>query len=125
VVESKTHWGYSYRVRPDGTLEYKHRFYHLEVPDWADDSGAGSLCMDRDGKLYAATRMGVQVLDRNGRVRGIMPVPGGEVTSVCFGGASFDVLYVTCGGKVYSRKLKSRGAPASAPPIKLPPWGAG
>ena len=125
VVESKTHWAFSYRVQPDGSLEDKQRFYWLHVPDTADDSGAGSLCFDRDGKLYAATRMGVQVLDRNGRTRAILPVPGGDVTSVCFGGDHFDKLLVTGGGKVYQRKLKTTGAPAWAAPIKLPPWGAG
>lgn len=125
VVESRSHWGYSYQVQPDGTLRDKQRFYWFHVPDWADDSGAGSLGMDRDGRLYAATRMGVQVLDRNGRVRGILPVPGGEVTSIAFGGENFDTLYATCGGVVYKRKLKVPGVPPWYAPIKLPPWGAG
>ena len=125
VMESGTHWGYSYRVKPDGTVELKQRFYWLHVPDWADDSGAGSVCMDRDGRPYVATRMGVQVLDRNGRSRGILPLPTGEATSICFGGARFDTLYVTSGGQLYQRKMKSVGAPSFAAPIKLPPWGAG
>jgi sugar lactone lactonase YvrE/enterochelin esterase-like enzyme len=125
VVENKTHWGYSYRVQPDGSLQDKQRFYWLHVPDTADDSGAGSLCCDRDGRLYAATRLGVQVLDRNGRTRAIIPVPGGQTTHVCFGGTNFDTLFATGGGKVYQRKLKSIGAPAWGEPVKLPPWGAG
>jgi enterochelin esterase-like enzyme len=125
VVERRTHWGYSYQVQPDGTLQHKQRFYWFHVPDWADDSGAGSLAMDRDGRLYAATRMGVQVLDRNGRVRAILPVPGGEVTSVAFGGENFDTLYATSAGVVYKRKLKVSGMPPWAAPIQLPPWGAG
>lgn len=81
--------------------------------------------MDRDGRLYAATRMGVQVLDRNGRVRAILPVPGGEVTSVAFGGENFDTLYATSAGVVYKRKLKVSGMPPWAASIQLPPWGAG
>jgi gluconolactonase len=126
VAENKTHWGYSYRVQPDGTVQNKQRFYWFHVPDVADDSGAGPWVMDRDGRLYSATRMGVQVFDRNGRVRAILPVPGGEVTSISFGGTNFDTLYVTCiDKKVYRRKLKVPGAASWAPPIKLPPWGAG
>jgi gluconolactonase len=126
VSENKTHWGYSYRVLPDGTVQGKQRFYWFHVPDEADNSGAGAWVMDRDGRLYSATRMGVQVFDRNGRVRAILPVPGGEVTSVSFGASNFGTLYVTCvDNKVYRRKVKVPGAPAWAPPIKLPPWGAG
>jgi sugar lactone lactonase YvrE/enterochelin esterase-like enzyme len=125
VMESQTHWGYSYRVKADGTVELKQRFYWFHVPDWADDSGAGSMCMDRDGRPYVATHVGVQVFDRNGRSRGILPMPEGEATSVCFGGEKFETLFVTSGGKLYQRKMKAAGAPAFASPIKLPPWGGG
>jgi len=125
VMESRTHWGYSYRVQLDGSVDAKQRFYWAHVPDWGDDSGAGDACMDRDGHLYVATRLGVQIFDRNGRSRGILPLPAGETTSVCLGGARFDTLYVISGGKLYQRHVKAVGAPAFAPPIKLPPWGAG
>ena len=47
VMEGRTHRGYSYRVKPDGTAEWKQPFYWAHVPDWADDSGAGGMCMDR------------------------------------------------------------------------------
>lgn len=126
VAESRTHWGYSYRVRPDGTLEAKEQFYWFHVPDDAEDSGAGAWAFDREGRLYAATRMGVQVFDRNGRVRAIIPVPGGEVTDLSFGGEDFATLYVTCGNDVvYRRKLKVPGQPPWAAPVALPLWGPG
>jgi gluconolactonase len=67
----------------------------------------------------------VQVLDRNGRTRAILPVPGGQAIGICFGGEQFDTLFVSSGGKFYQRKLKSAGTPPGAAPIKLPPWGAG
>jgi hypothetical protein len=125
VMESHTHWGFSYRVKPDGTVDSKQRFYWAHVPDEADDSGAGGACMDRDGHLYVATRMGVQIFDQNGRSRGILPLPAGEATSVCFGGKNFDTLFVASGGRLYQRHLKVAGAPGFEAPIKLPPWGAG
>jgi sugar lactone lactonase YvrE len=81
--------------------------------------------MDREGHLYVATRLGVQIFDRNGRSRAILPLPSGEATSVSFGGAGFDTLYVTSGGHLSKRHVKAVGAPAFEPPIKLPPWGAG
>lgn len=126
VAENNTHWGYSYRVNPDGSVQDKQRFYWFHVPDTANDSGARAWAMDRDGRLYAATRMGVQVFDRNGRVRAILPLPGGEVTGLSFGGANFDTLYVSCADhKLYRRKLKVAGAPSWASPIVLPPLDPG
>jgi gluconolactonase len=126
VSENNTHWGYSYRVRSDGFVDGKERFYWFHVSDESDDSGAGPWAMDREGRLYAATRMGIQVFDRNGRVRAILPVPGGEVTTLTFGGAQFNVLYVGCtNNKVYRRVIKTMGAPSWAPPIKLPSGAAG
>ena len=126
VVESQTHWGYSYRVQPDGTVQDKQRFYWFHVPDGADDSGASGCAMDREGLFYVGTRMGVQVFDRNGRSRAILPVPGGAVTGLAFGGPGFDNLYVSCDDhKVYRRRLKLPGVPAWTAPIKLPLWGAG
>jgi enterochelin esterase-like enzyme len=125
AMESRTHCGYSYRVKADGTVDLKQRFYWAHVPDWANDSGAGGMCMDRHGHPYVATRLGVQVFDRNGRSRGILPMPPGEATSVTFGGASFDTLFATSGGKLYKRHMKVAGAPSFTAPFKLPPWGGG
>jgi gluconolactonase len=126
IAQSNSRTGLSYRVLSDGTLEAREPFYDFYVPTWAEDSGAGGIGMDRDGRAYVATRMGVQVFDRNGRVTAILPLPGNEpATSLCFGGHDFDTLYVAGGGKVYQRKLHILGAPAWAAPIKLPPWGAG
>jgi len=125
VMESRTHWGFVYRVKTDGGVELKQRFFWFHVPDWADDSGAGGMCMDRDGRPYVATHLGVQVFDRNGRSRGILPLPAGRATSVAFGGAKFDTLFATSGGHLYKRAMKVSGAPAFMPPFKLPPWGGG
>jgi sugar lactone lactonase YvrE len=101
-------------------------FYDFYVPAWADTSGATEIAMDQDGRAYAATDMGVQVFDRNGRVTAILPLPSNvPATSLCFGGAHFDTLYVAGGGKIYKRKLRVNGVPSWAPLIKLPPWGAG
>lgn len=127
MLEANSHWGYSYRVQDDGSVTDRQKFYWLHVPDTADDSGASAACFDRDGRLYVATRMGVQVLDRNGRSRAILPLPliDEPVTGVCFGGKDFDTLYTCAGGKVFARRMKSRGLPPAAAPIQLPPWGAG
>jgi sugar lactone lactonase YvrE/enterochelin esterase-like enzyme len=120
VADSRTHWVYSYQVAPDGSLLHKQKFFRLHVPDTADDSGADGLRVDRGGRLYVATRMGLQVCDQAGRVNGIIPTPNGAVSNLAFGGANFDILYATCNDKVYRRKVRVQGANAFEPPIKPP-----
>lgn len=118
VADARSHWVYSYQVRPDGALAAKQKYDHLHVHDSADDSGADGIRVDRDGRLYVATRMGLQVCDQAGRVNCIIPTPNGKVSNLCFGGADFQTIYATCGDKVYKRKVKTKGANAFDPPIK-------
>jgi len=125
VFERGTHTGFSYRVLPDGTVDSKARLYSAHASEDAAGSDCPQACMDRDGRLYAATEMGVQVFDRNGRSRAILSLPSGPVTAICFGGEKFNVLYVVSSERMYRRKMKSIGAPSFLPPITLPKWSAG
>ena len=116
--DMRSHWVYSYQIQADGTLLDKQKYYHLHTPDSADDAGADGIRADRDGRLYAATRMGVQVCDQAGRVNAIIPTPNGKASNLCFGGPDFDTLYVTAGEKVFKRKVKVKGVNAFEAPIK-------
>jgi sugar lactone lactonase YvrE/enterochelin esterase-like enzyme len=118
VADSRSHWVYSYQIQPDGSLTNKQKFYHLHVPDTADDSGADGLRVDRDGRLYVATRMGIQICDQAGRANCIVPTPNGKLANFAFGGENFDTLFATCGDRVYRRKLKVKGAQSFLPPFK-------
>ena len=121
VADYRSHWVYSYVIKPDGTLDYKQRYYWLHVPDTADRSNADGMRVDRSGRLYVATALGVQVCDQAGRVQCIIPTPNRRLSNVTFGGANFDTLYATCGDKVYRRKLKVTGANAWDAPNKPAP----
>jgi sugar lactone lactonase YvrE/enterochelin esterase-like enzyme len=118
VADSRSHWVYSYQIQSDGSLAHKQRYYHLHQHDSADDSGADGMRVDRDGRLYVASRMGVQVCDQAGRVNCIIPTPNGKLSNLAFGGEKFDTLYATCGDRVYQRRLKVQGANAFQAPIK-------
>ncbi|MFN0120207.1 MAG: SMP-30/gluconolactonase/LRE family protein [Blastocatellia bacterium] len=118
VADMRAHWVYSWQIQADGTLAHKQKYYWLNVPDNFEDSGADGMRVDRDGRLYVATRMGIQVCDQAGRVNAILPTPNGRVSNLSFGGENLDVLYATCGDKVYRRKLKVKGANAWDSPIK-------
>lgn len=125
AMESRGHRGYSYRVQPSGELQLGEPYYWFHVPDTANDSGVAQVCMDRNGYAYAATRMGVQIFDRNGRVRAILPVAGHQLAGVCFGGHDLQTLYVSTGNAIYRRRLKAVGFAPSAAPIVLPEGSAG
>ena len=118
VADSRSHWIYSYQIKADGTLEHKQRYFHLHEPDTADDSGADGLRTDREGRLWVATRLGLQVCDQAGRVHVILPTPNGKCSNLTFGGPNGDVLYVTAGDKVFRRQVKATGVDHAAKPIK-------
>jgi sugar lactone lactonase YvrE len=117
VADYRSHWVYSYQVQPDGTLAHKQRYFHLHESDAEDQSFADGLKVDREGRLYVATRLGIQVCDQAGRVNAIIPTPNGRITNLVFGGAAFDTLYATCNDRVYKRRVGVVGANAWAAPV--------
>lgn len=120
VTESASHWVWIYKIEADGTLSGKQRFGWLHSPDEADNAWPDGLKCDTEGRIYVTSRLGIQVLDQLGRVNAILPSPGGQTSNLCFGGKDFDVLYVSCGDKVYRRTVKVHGVNTFADPIKPP-----
>ena len=105
--------------RADGTLAYVQPYYHLHLPPASIDirSHADGMAVSEEGWLLVATAMGVQICDQPGRVHLIVPPPIGErhPSNVCL---ADDILYATCGEKVFRRKVKLKGIQAWAPPLK-------
>ncbi|MCW3113046.1 MAG: SMP-30/Gluconolaconase/LRE-like region-containing protein [Segetibacter sp.] len=118
VTESATRWVYVYQVQADGSLKNKQRYGWLHETDIEGNAWGDGIKCDRDGRIYIATRLGIQVLDQTGRVNAIIPVPSGQASNLCFGGRDFDTMYVACGDKVYSRKLKVKGVNSFDKPVK-------
>jgi enterochelin esterase-like enzyme len=125
VAEDNTNWIYSFAINSDGTLKDKERWYWLHQTDNYGYSYVADLAMDDLGNLYAATNLGVQVCDQNGRVRAILQLPYGRIGGLCFGGADESCLYVICGDRIYKRTMKVKGAPAWAAPVQPKSQGAG
>jgi gluconolactonase len=120
ATESASHWVWAYKIKTDGTLAYRQRYGWLHVPDTEENAWSDGLKCDTAGRVYVASRIGIQVLDQLGRVNAILPAPpsNGQTSNVCFGGPGFNILYVSCGDKVFRRKLKTKGANTFADPIK-------
>jgi gluconolactonase len=118
VTESTSHWVWIYSIMPDGTLTNRQRYGWLHEPDNRENAWADGLKCDTAGRVFVTGWLGVQVLDQLGRVNAILPLPSGQASNCAFGGPDFNVLYVTCGDKVYRRKLKTRGANSFEKPLK-------
>jgi hypothetical protein len=126
VVSIKnSHWLYNYIIDENGKVSDKQTLYWLHNPGNDDTSQIRTLAFDSDGNLYVATSIGVQVCDQNGRVRAILSLPGGTVTTLWFGGEGFNTLFAECGGKIYQRKLKIAGAPSQQKTLKPKSQGGG
>jgi gluconolactonase len=112
---------WSYQVQPDGSLRHKQPYHHLHLPDDATGSFADGMTCDRDGRLYVATAVGIQICDQPGRVNAIIDKPQpGPLSNVVFGGSELDMLYATCGDKVFRRKVRVRGVRSYAETVKPP-----
>lgn len=99
-----------YQLHADGFPKYGQPYFQLQR-DPASRLGeveAEGLCVDAEGRLYVATRMGIQVCDQAGRVNFIIPTPA-KPHDVCFGGKDLSELYIACGRQVYKRSTKVRG----------------
>jgi gluconolactonase len=118
VADYLSHWVYSYQIQADGKLAHKQRYFWLHSPDTEDHSFADGIKCDREGRLYVATRLGIQVCDQGGRVQAIIPTPNRKITNLTFVGENLDTLLATCNEQVFKRKVKVRGVNAWAPPFK-------
>lgn len=81
------------------------------------------MTFDIRGNLFVATNMGVQVCDQNGRVRAILPLPGGAAVEAMK--LIGDRLYAKSGATVYVRRLKTVGCSPSESPFKPVSQGQG
>lgn len=122
LTDRDSHWIYSFQVAADGSLAHGQQYGWLHLPDEEGRSEAGGMAVDREGRLYVATNLGVQVLDQPGRVHAILPLPDRvPAVDLHFGGGRGGVLYVTGqDGRLFSRELNTTGLESSAEP-KRPP----
>ncbi|TWT58562.1 Gluconolactonase precursor [Thalassoglobus neptunius] len=121
VADTDGRFTYSFTLDENTQLQNKQVYGHLHLEDQELKSGADGMAVDTEGRTYVTTRVGLQVLDQLGRVHFIIEKPQDAwLSNVVFGGENLDVLYATCGDKLYSRKIKATGVRPWEAAVKQP-----
>ncbi|HEX4144121.1 MAG TPA: SMP-30/gluconolactonase/LRE family protein, partial [Pirellulales bacterium] len=110
-----------FRVNADGSLDAqmpimtmrlpidpKGEFKFNEPPPYQKASRGDGMAVDKSGRYYVTSAVGVQVFDPTGRLSGVLPKPveAQPLTSCVLAGPQHEYLYVTNGNTVFRRKLK-------------------
>ena len=124
AAEKNSNWLISYIIAPDGTLQAGQQFYWLHNPDNHTNTPYGNMAFDTEGNLYVATPIGIQICDHNGRVRGILPLPGAgrKVDAIAFVG---NRIFAKCGNILYVREVGKTGHNSWNAPIDVKSQGQG
>ncbi len=109
-----------FRVGADGTLDARMptmslrlpiddegEFRFNEPPPYVTASQGDGMAVDRQGRYYITSELGVQIFDPTGRPCGVLPKPDQDqpLTTCTLAGPGHSTLYIAQGSTVYCRKL--------------------
>ena len=110
--------GYSFKIMENGTLEHGQEYIHYHAPYAAAAPAITGLVTDTANLLYSATALGIQMSDQLGRVNLIISKPADHILDIKIGGKDFNVLYLNAGGKLFRRKINTKGTLSWTPAVK-------
>lgn len=88
-------------------IDPKGEFKSNEPPPYDPVSRGDGMAVDKSGRYYVTSALGVQVFDPTGRLCGVLPKPKqAQLTSCTLAGPNHEYLYITNGDTVYRRKLR-------------------
>ena len=109
---------WAFQVTGDGNLANRDAYYDAQVVPGQVDDGADGMTVDKEGRLYVCTHMGLQVFDQAGRVIAIINKPQNQwLANATFGGPNLEYLFVANGTHMYRRKTKTQGVLSWQAPI--------
>jgi len=80
-----------------------------KIPELTDGvSMSDGMAVDRDGHVYVATHVGIQVFDKKGKPLGTIKVPRSP-SNLAFSGPDKHTLYITAGAGLYKLKTLAQG----------------
>jgi gluconolactonase len=82
----------------------------LRTPVDRADSGGDGLAVDREGRPFITSYVGIQMFDSTGRLGGVIAKPGDKgCVSVAFAGPNHAWLYACASDKIFRRKTLTSG----------------
>jgi gluconolactonase len=101
----------AYTVQANGGVTGRRDFAKLagiETTPNGPSSGADGIVVDKDGRVYVATNLGVQVFSPEGVALGVISLPK-KPQNLAFGGENHSRLYAVGRGSVYRVATLTRG----------------
>lgn len=88
-------------------IDPKGEFKFNEPPPYVASSKGDGMAVDKVGRYYVTSDLGVQVFDPTGRPCGVLPKPDRDqpLTTCILAGPDHSTLYIAHGTKIYRRKL--------------------
>jgi hypothetical protein len=111
----------SWSVAPDGTLSNMQTYFDLYIPYGQTGAGIVGTAVDRNGWLYGAGTIGIQILDQAGRVNAILASAKPKATGqIAFSGKNGSTLYQLIDGTLFSRETRAQGVNPDGPAVRPP-----
>ena len=88
-------------------IDPKGEFKFNEPPPYVQNSKGDGMAVDKVGRFYVTSDLGVQIFDPTGRPCGVLPKVNEDqpLTGCILAGADHSTLYIAHGTNIYSRKL--------------------
>jgi enterochelin esterase family protein len=89
-------------------IDPKGDFKFNEPPPYVAASKGDGMAVDKKGRYYVTSELGVQIFDPTGRPCGVLPKPNQDqpITTCILAGPKHSTLIIANGTTVYSRELK-------------------
>ncbi len=88
-------------------IDPKGEFKFNEPPPYVQNSQGDGMAVDKAGRYYVTSKLGVQIFDPTGRPCGVLPKVDNDqpLTTCILAGPDHSVLYIAHGKTIYSRRL--------------------
>jgi len=88
-------------------IDYDGEFKSNEPPPYLAASRGDGMAVDKKGRYYITSALGVQIFDLTGRPCGVLPKPNPDqpLTTCILAGPDHSTLYIAHGSAIYRRKL--------------------
>jgi enterochelin esterase family protein len=88
-------------------IDAKGQFRFNEPPPYVKASRGDGMAVDRIGRYYVTSAVGVQIFDTTGRPCGVLPKVDKEqpLTTCMLAGEGHNTLFIAHGKRIYRRKV--------------------